>query len=363
MRATVSSSSPGRTGFETSAPSAKSGTRAAGALWSIVLAGGKGKRLAPLIERIHADGRPKQFAVLTGSRSLLRQTLDRAALAIAPERTVVIATRSQEPYLAAEFAHERSPEVLLQPEDRGTAAGILYPVHWIAARDPNATIAIFPSDHFVADDGMFMRHVLRLAALAPRDPERIFLLGARPDSPETGYGWIEPGSSLVAPDVRRVVRFWEKPSPQTARACLYRGCVWNTFVMVGRAEAFLNAAREATPSLAGDFARIQPDADPRLRERTLADVYALTPFAGFSDTILAASPARLAVSAMPTSIWSDWGTPERVLQTLRSRGITPAWLDRPARAAQAERSAEECEGASRAASSASSLSNEMGLAK
>src|SRR5262245_24986085 len=72
--------------------------------WAIVLAGGEGSRLRPLVERIHPDGRPKQYAVLTGERSLLRQTLDRTALAIPPERTVVVTTRSHAPHFAREFS-------------------------------------------------------------------------------------------------------------------------------------------------------------------------------------------------------------------------------------------------------------------
>jgi len=320
----------------TVSPSTRSASRlrasalhaASGRLWSVVLAGGEGKRLRPLIERIHPDGRPKQFAVLLGSRSLLRQTLDRVELAIPRERTVVVATRSHEPFLATEFASAPAPEVLVQPRDRGTAAGILLPVQWIAGQDPGATVAVFPSDHFVADDAAFMRHVLRLAGLAARDLDRIFLVGARPDSAETGYGWIEPGARLGPPGVRRVVRFWEKPSAQMARVCLTQGCLWNTFVMVGRAEAFLDAARESMPSLAGALEPIRPVAEPLARARVLDKAYAYAPTAGFSDSVLAVLPERLAVTALPASSWSDWGTPERVLHTLRTRGITPDWLDR-----------------------------------
>src|SRR5262249_33178614 len=186
-------------------------------------------RLRPLIERIHPDGRPKQFAVLLGSRSLLRQTIDRVELAIPRDRTVVVATRSHEPFLETEFSGEPAPEVLVQPRDRGTAAGSLLPIQWIASQDPHATVAGVPSDHFIAADAAFMRHVLRLSGMAEQDLDRIFLVGARPDSAETGYGWIEPGSRLGPPGVRRVVRFWEKPSAQMARVCLTRGCLWNTF--------------------------------------------------------------------------------------------------------------------------------------
>jgi hypothetical protein len=51
-------------------------------LWDVILAGGEGIRLRPLTRVICGDERPKQYVRLTGSRSLLQQTLDRAALRI-----------------------------------------------------------------------------------------------------------------------------------------------------------------------------------------------------------------------------------------------------------------------------------------
>src|SRR5262250_445564 len=188
--------------------------------WAVVLAGGQGLRLRPLVDRIHADGRPKQFAVLVGERSLLRQTLDRVALSVPPERTVVVTTRSHSRYFEAAAI---APHVLVQPQDRGTAAGILLPVHWISWRDPDAVVAVFPSDHFVADDAGFMRHIDALRAVVEKHPDRILLVAAAPDSAEPGYGWIEPGVSIEktpsAGDVRAVLRFVEKPSLGEARSC------------------------------------------------------------------------------------------------------------------------------------------------
>src|SRR6516225_7631286 len=102
--------------------------------WAIVLAGGEGTRLRPLVERIHADSRPKQYAVLVGERSLLRQTLDRVALAIPAERTLVVMTRAHDRFFPAEFSGPGAPTVLVQPSDRGTAAGILLPALRIAWR-------------------------------------------------------------------------------------------------------------------------------------------------------------------------------------------------------------------------------------
>jgi mannose-1-phosphate guanylyltransferase len=293
--------------------------------WAIVLAGGQGTRLAPLVQRIHQDGRPKQYAVLVGSRSLLRRTLDRIALAVARTRTVVVATKSHAPFLAAELGGSDAPKTLVQPSDLGTAAGILLPVHWTLRRDPKAIVAVFPSDHFIADDAAFMRHIAELAGIVERHPARMFLVGATPDSPETGYGWIEPGGQLEG-DVRLVRRFWEKPSPETARACMARGCLWNTFVMVARASAIVDAARRALPALDETLARLGPHWDTGTERRAIERIYASAPAANFSESVLAAFPALLAVSTLPPLTWSDWGTPERVLRTLEHQGIVPRWL-------------------------------------
>ena len=63
--------------------------------WAIVLAGGDGVRLRPLVEYVHGDHRPSPYAGFLGSRSLLQQTLDRVATRIDPERTVVMFARAR----------------------------------------------------------------------------------------------------------------------------------------------------------------------------------------------------------------------------------------------------------------------------
>jgi mannose-1-phosphate guanylyltransferase len=301
----------------------------AGPLWSIVLAGGEGTRLRPLIQRIHPDGRPKQYAVLVGSRSLLEQTLDRTGLIVAPERTVVVTTRAHAAFFSSEIFAPGAPKILVQPVDRGTAAGVLLPAHWIRRRAPEAIVAVFPSDHFIADDAAFTRHVTELASVARHHPQRIFLVGAEPDSPETGYGWIEPGAEIGKTEIgpiRLVDRFWEKPSPETARACMQRGCLWNTFVMVARVSALVEAGRRTLPTLHERLTRIGPCLGAEAEAGAVERAYALAPTANFSKTVLVSNVRQLGVSRLPHMTWSDWGTPDRVIATLRREGLTPSWL-------------------------------------
>lgn len=298
-------------------------------LWAIVLAGGEGVRLRPLARRVCGDDRPKQYVPLVGTRTLLGQTLDRVAPRIPPTRTVVSTVQAHEPYIAADLDGSRT-RVLVQPVGRGTAAGILFPAHWISWRAPRATVAIFPSDHFIWEETIFMAHVTAVGAWVASHPDRLVLLGARASDPEVEYGWIEPGAlvdlSSCGP-IRRIRRFWEKPSEAATRICLQAGCLWNTLVLVANVETLLKAGREMVPDLDDRLVRIAPFAGTPEEPWAVRQAYALMPNASFSRAILEPCPSWLAVSCLPPLIWSDLGTPRRVFDLLRRVPVRPAWLE------------------------------------
>lgn len=296
--------------------------------WAVVLAGGEGMRLRPLVRQVLGDDRPKQYVRLLGSRTLLRQTLDRVALAIPSTRTLVVTVRRHAGYIAEELAGAAQPTVLVQPLDRGTAAGVLYPAHWIAWRNPEATVAVFPSDHFLLGDATFMAHVAEVAAWVDKHPERLVLLGAQPSSPEVEYGWIEPDVSLgdlSTGAIRAVRQFWEKPSVARARACLKAGHLWNTSVMVGKVVTLLQTGWQALPELSERLTRIEPFVGTPEEADALRQAYEPMPKANFSRSVLEACPELLAVSRLPRIVWSDLGSPRRVMEALTRVRIRPEW--------------------------------------
>jgi len=296
--------------------------------WAIVLAGGEGVRLRPLVREVFGDNRPKQYARLLGSRSLLGQTLDRVGLSIGAERTLVVTMAQHAGYIAEELAHRPRPVVVVQPADRGTLAGILYPAHRVSWRDPEATVAVFPSDHLVVAEAEFMAHVAEVVRWVERTPERAVLLGAPASSPEIEYGWIEPAEPLgeiSSGPVRAVRRFWEKPSQGQAQACLAAGHVWNTSVIVAKVRVLLELGRLALPGLDDRLTRIRHFVGTPEEPAAIHQAYELLPNGNFSHAVLETYPGRFAVSRLPRVGWSDLGSPSRVMEAITEMSTPPDW--------------------------------------
>src|SRR4029453_3925911 len=180
--------------------------RADSRTWAIVLAGGEGYRLRPLVQRLFGEDRPKQYVPLLGPSSLLKQTLERVGRLVPPERTLVVSQYDHSRYLDRELCDVAAPHVLLQPENRGTGTAVLFAAHTIRRLDPEAVVAVFPSDHSIREGAGFPPHssggaafpasVSGVSPFFERHPERLVLLGARPTAPEPEYGWVRPGTPL-----------------------------------------------------------------------------------------------------------------------------------------------------------------------
>ncbi|HVZ34869.1 MAG TPA: sugar phosphate nucleotidyltransferase, partial [Polyangiaceae bacterium] len=181
-------------------------------------------------------------------------------------------------------------------------------------RDPEALVVVLPSDHYVRDEAAFERSVRRALAAA-RQENAVVLVGAVPDSAETQYGWIVASKGGDGRE-RRIRRFLEKPRAERARWLFSSGALWNTFVMVGSAARFWQLARLHLPAQAQHFDAYIPAVDTRDEQRLLERVYATLPSADFSTDLLQRAEDLCVVPLEPCG-WSDWGTPERVLLSLR----------------------------------------------
>ncbi len=311
------------------------GARASGETrlpWALVLAGGEGTRLRRLTTAVAGDERPKQFCALLGEETLIDQTRRRAALLTAPDRTVIVLTRSHERYYRPLVSGIPSRCRIIQPEGRGTAPAIVYGLLRIASVDPMATVVMLPSDHWVSDDTMFMEHVRAAVTTvagtgAGHDgrADLIVLLGIEPDRADPEYGWIDPGDPIPGTTLLRVRRFWEKPPAITAARLMARGSLWNSFVAVARVPTLLALLRSRVGTLYEAFMGVAPAFESPAEEARIDRLYRDLPATDFSQAVLARCPANLATLPVRGVEWSDWGNPRRVLATLARLGVHPAW--------------------------------------
>lgn len=284
-------------------------------LWGIILAGGNGRRLQAFIRSQLGTDRPKQYCTFIGTRSMLRQTIARAERIIPPERLLTVVTRPHLPYAREELHDRPSDTLIVQPWNRETGPGILLPLLHVVRRDPAAVIVLLPSDHFIEEEERFMGAVQAAATFVGEHPERLILLGIAPTRPEVEYGWIEVGNVIgqgQGEALYQVRRFWEKPTHQLAQVLYGKGCLWNTLVLVGRAEGLLGLFRRFTPELVDAFDRIRETLGSSEEVAAVEAVYTRLPSINFSRAILTASEDCLGVLPVKGVHWSDWGDPKRV---------------------------------------------------
>lgn len=291
-----------------------------GQLWGIVLAAGEGTRVRTFLSQLCGDRGIKQFSAVIGRRSMLEHTLARVEWLIPRPRILVIVSRGHQEEVARQLAHWPVENIIFQPENRDTTAGILLPLAYIAHRDPLATVAIFPSDHFILEEWKFMQSVRQAVRETQEFPCCLTLLGMRPDKVEDGYGWIEPAEVEADRATRAVIRFWEKPTLKQAHILWQRGALWNSFVCVAQCGTLWGMARQGVPDIYEDFQQIRQTLGTPQAEATTKQVYAKLRAVNFCSGICEPWAAALRVLPVSGTGWSDWGSVERILETAEQLG-------------------------------------------
>jgi mannose-1-phosphate guanylyltransferase/mannose-6-phosphate isomerase len=283
-------------------------------LTPVVLAGGSGSRFWPLSRELS----PKQLLTVFGSTSLIAQAIERVDRFAAPGSTIVLTSdallREIRDHVAGSI--DTSVRVLAEPSARNTAPAVALAAAYALTANPDAIIAMVPSDHLLDANDIWER-TLRTAADAAREGW-IVTLGLKPDAPDTGYGYIRPGSALESPvGVCVVDAFLEKPDHDTAERLVAEGCLWNSGMLVARADVILSeleaaGVKAATPdsshgegiaAVARELAATDPAGWPACAAHGRYDSL---PAVQFDRAVLEVS-TRVAVVELDVA-WSDVGS-------------------------------------------------------
>lgn len=212
----------------------------------VILCGGAGSRLWPLSR----EQFPKQFAPLTGPRTLFQQCVERlTGPGFAPP---LVVTGAPFRFVVAEQLDAMGVEpagIVIEPAPRDTAPAVLAAALRVATVAPEGVVLIAPSDHHIPDPQAF-RAAARAGLPAVARGE-IVTFGIVPDRAETGYGYLElDGEPPAGPAPVGLRRFVEKPDPETAAAMAASGRhLWNAGIFLARAADLAAAFAEHAPDL------------------------------------------------------------------------------------------------------------------
>lgn len=192
---------------------------------------------------------------------MLQQTVDRLSGWIAAENILILTNSDQEQSVRELLQHQLpANNILSEPEKRDTAPAIALAAGWVAARDPNATLMVLPSDQLIRDQAAF-RHTLSQAIDLASRKDAIITIGIKPTWPCTAYGYIQKGKALTESQqqenpVYQVECFREKPNTRLAAEFLKQGnFTWNAGIFVWGIATLTRELEHHCPPLA-DFIEV-----------------------------------------------------------------------------------------------------------
>lgn len=269
--------------------------------WAIIMAGGSGTRFWPESRR----NLPKQFLNLFGKKTLLEQTQDRLLTVVPRERILVFTSRSKIA-LTRKFLKLPAANVIGEPVGRNTAPCAAWASSYVLKKDPSAVLGIFPSDHYIRDGKAFTK-ALRAAYRAADLTGSPVTFGIKPDSPHTGYGYLEIGAKhSISSDVpiRSLKRFHEKPALATAKKYYRSGkFLWNSGIFIWRADCLLEATRQ---NLFNVFKTITAIVNEKMSQPRITSLFKKLPSISIDHGLMEKMHGQ--VLTVPVSMgWNDVG--------------------------------------------------------
>ena len=297
-------------------------------VWSIVLAGGEGERIRPCIQQWLGYSVPKQYCTFVGTRSLLQHTWDRANQIGVPRKKVTVVGRTHQQGLEHHYTRQNEGTLIFQPRNCDTAPGVFLPLTYVRAWDPQSVVVLLPSDHFICPEDRFVAAVRRAVRAVEFLSDRMILLGVRPSHLELDYGWMSVGEVLGwsgGSSIRGIQSFVEKPEAVDGNRLMSEGALWNTLVLVAKVETLWKSGWLCFPDMMERFERLRRQIGTPAEGSTLQAIYQDMPTRNFSRHVLQPLASQLGVMELNDVMWSDWGRPERIVETLRSLGKKPAF--------------------------------------
>ena len=279
-------------------------------LHAIVMAGGSGTRFWPASRA----ALPKQLLPLAGAKTLLADTIDRLDGLVPADRVMVVTAARLLDTVQRQVPQVPDTGLVGEPCKRDTAPCIGLAALLVSRHDPDAVMAVMPSDHVIGPADRFRAAINQAAALVTAAPGRLVTFGITPTYPAECFGYVQAGEPLApaagagpaAARVFAVAQFREKPPAAVAREYLAAGnFLWNSGIFVWKAATILAALAERQPECLSHLRRIADAWDSPHRDHVFAEEFAAIKGISIDYAVLEHARDVLVIEA-PFS-WDDLG--------------------------------------------------------
>lgn len=180
---------------------------------------------------------------------MLQETLVRVDGIASLQNTIVVCNEEHR-FIVAEqllgFDLEHT-SILLEPEGRNTAPAIALAALQATQHHPEATLLVLPADHQITDVERFKLAISQGTAHA--ESGKLVTFGIAPNSPHTGYGYIQRGE-LIDDGCFEIEKFVEKPDIELAKKYVAsKQWFWNSGMFLLNAKTYLDELRAHQPDV------------------------------------------------------------------------------------------------------------------
>ena len=277
------------------------------------MAGGGGTRLWPVSRK----ERPKQLLPLIGQETLFQTTVARLENLFDPQNILVVTVEEQAQEMRQQVPSIPVDNFIIEPLPRGTASVVGLAAMVLLKRDPEAVMAVLPSDHFIRNKDLF--HYLIRAAFDAAGNGYLVTLGITPSHPSTAYGYIQQGNPISEGykyPIYDVRSFREKPDEETAQKLLRAGNYsWNSGMFIWRADVVLNEIEEQMPHLSNALTAIGTDWGTTRQMDVLNEQWKSLKIVTIDYGVMEKA-AKVAVMPAGGLGWSDVGSWESLFEVL-----------------------------------------------